>query len=247
MGAVYTRFYDGNALPFDRKEALRYYGIRAGGALPSGMDALFGACVQEALAACTYKVCYAEFCVSQRDERIDLGFTQTDSRALRRNLEGCEKVVAFAATVGMGLDRLIARYTSLSPVRGYAFQAIGAERIEALCDAFNGEIEREYAAKGLYARPRFSCGYGDFPLQAQKDFFRALDCTRKIGVTLNDSLLLSPSKSVTAVIGLSPAPREGKDVLNGQAGDKGAEETGHVRSECDNCSAAECVFRRGES
>ena len=50
-------------------------------------------------------------------------------------------------------------------------------------------------------RPRFSPGYGDFPLTAQRDIFAILDCPKRIGLSLNQSLLLSPTKSVTAVIG----------------------------------------------
>ena len=240
MPAVYTRFYEGAALPFDKKEALRYYGCGADGALSADMGALFDECAREAIAVCGYKVCYASFAVRTEGETVDLGFTRTNSRALRRNLEGCEKVVAFAATVGMGLDRLTARYSSLSPVRAYTFQAIDAERVEALCDAFNEDIAREYEAKGLYARPRFSCGYGDFPLTAQPDFFRALDCTRKIGVTLNDSLLMSPSKSVTAVIGFSPVPRRQRETADGGGGQKEGE---HARGKCEKCSAENCIFR----
>lgn len=246
MNTIFTRFYEGASLPFDKKEALRYFGCGGNGAVPAGMDALFEECAREALAACVYRVCYAEFDMKIEGETVDLGFTKTISRSLCRNLEGCGKVIAFAATVGMGLDRLISRYSSLSPVRGYAFQAIGAERIETLCDAFNQEISREYAAIGLYDRPRFSCGYGDFSIEAQPDFFRALDCTRKIGVTLGDSLLMTPSKSVTAVIGLSETPRKKNTdyYYGGENQDEGQTEERHAQDKCKNCSAADCRFRR---
>ena len=230
MGAIFTRFYDGGALPFDRREALRYFGAPQGVLSPE-TEELFGTCVQEALAACVYRV---------------LGFMKTDSRALFRNLEGCEKAVAFAATVGMGMERLIARYSVLSPVRGYAFQAIGAERIETLCNAFNQDIAREYAAAGWYARPRFSCGYGDFPIAAQANFIRALDCTRKIGITLSDGLLMTPSKSVTALIGFSSSPRSEEKARSSavQKTDKADQQTTHVREQCENCLAKDCRFRQ---
>ena len=51
-------------------------------------------------------------------------------------------------------------------------------------------------------RPRFSPGYGDLPIEIQKDIFRALDCPRRIGLTLNENLLMSPTKSVSAIIGI---------------------------------------------
>ena len=74
-------------------------------------------------------------------------------------------------------------------------QALGAERVEALCDAFCAEFEG--------AKMRFSPGYGDLPLDTQRALFALLDCPRKLGLTLNESLLMSPSKSVTAIMGLA--------------------------------------------
>ena len=112
---------------------------------------------------------------------------------------GCREAVLFAATVGVGLDRLIARYGAVAPSRAVMLQAIGAERIEALCDVFCNTLAVE---ENRALRPRFSPGYGDLPLDTQREIFRVLDCQRKIGLTLNDSLLMSPTKSVTAIVGL---------------------------------------------
>ena len=75
---------------------------------------------------------------------------QTDSQGLCRNLQGCDKVILFAATVGLAPDRLIARYGRLSPTKALCMQAIGAERIESLCDAFCDELAADYAACLLY-------------------------------------------------------------------------------------------------
>ena len=109
----------------------------------------------------------------------------------------------FAATVGLELDRLIARHSRLSPARALALQAYGAERIESLCDAFLRNVQSECASEGITLRPRFSPGYGDLPLSFQRTLFETLDCARKIGLTLNESLLMSPTKSVTAIVGLT--------------------------------------------
>ena len=184
---VYTKIYA--APPVDRREILRYAGIR--GDAPE-VEAILDSCLDEAADKLTYKVCYSEFPVVFSDDSIDLGFAKTGSADLRRHLDGCEIIILFAATVGIGIDRLIARYASLSPTKSLLFQAIGAERIEALCDIFNGE----------YGGSRFSPGYGDLPLEMQIDIFAALDCPRRIGLSLNESMLMSPSKSVTAIIGV---------------------------------------------
>ena len=80
-------------------------------------------------------------------------------------------------------------------------------------------------AEGKFLKPRFSPGYGDLPLEMQRDIFRVLDCSRKIGLTLNESLLMSPSKSVTAIVGI------------------GGEEYQKEKNKCGACPNLDCAFR----
>ena len=197
MSTVYTKIYD--APPVNLKEVLRYAGARQ--STPE-LEALILECLEEIRDKLTYKVCYAEFDIVFKEDSIDLGFMTSTSRDLRKNLSGCNKAVLFAATVGIEVDRLIARYASVSPTKSLIFDAIGAERIESLCDAFNREISQSAAAQGYKTRPRFSAGYGDFHIEAQKDIFTVLGCHAKIGLSLGNNLLMSPSKSVTAIIGI---------------------------------------------
>ena len=217
---VYLKLYP--EPKYNIKEILRYMGCRKADDSVSG---LVNECITELSDKLTYKVCYTEFSIHPTEDGVDLSFMQTNSRGLKMNLFGCEKIVLFAATVGLEIDRLIARYGVISPVKSVAFQAIGAERIESLCDMFNDEVRSRAAAENLYTRPRFSAGYGDFELSAQREIFKVLDCQRKIGLTLNDSLIMSPSKSVTAIIGISDKPRE------------------NCAERCSACSKTDCEYR----
>ena len=150
------------------------------------------------------------------------------SGALEKNLRGCSEVCLMAATIGFAPDRLAARASAAGQVsRAVMIQAAGAALIEAWCDQVNGIIREEAAARGKYLRPRFSPGYGDFSLQHQEALFRILDVQKRIGVTLTEHLLMMPSKSVTALIGLSET-----DERCAPAG-------------CESCERAEsCTFRR---
>ena len=188
-------------LPFDRSAILRYAGARE--STPE-LNALLDECLVEAEKAFVGKICYCQMPISFADGVTDLAFTKTTSKDLARNLAGCDRAVVFAATVGIGIDRLIAKYTSLSPAKALLLQAIGTERIESLCDRFNEEIREKAKAEACNTRPRFSPGYGDLPLSLQQDVFSLLGCSAKIGLSLNQSLLMSPTKSVTAIIGLIP-------------------------------------------
>ena len=190
---VYTKTY--SEPDYNIKEILRYAGVKES---TKEIDSLLADALSEIKGKLSYKVCYAEMPIYLSEDQIDLTFAKTSSRDLRKNLQSCDSIILFAASVGLEIDRLVARYLSVSPAKALMLQAIGAERIESLCDRFNDDIKKE---KGVI-RPRFSPGYGDLPIEIQKDIFRALDCPKRIGLTLNENLLMSPTKSVSAIIGI---------------------------------------------
>ena len=155
-----------------------------------------------------------------------IGNVRIESAALRRNLEGCTGAYLFAATLGAGVDRLISRLTALGrSSEALAAQAAAAALIEDYCDEVNDALQREAAARGLKLRPRFSPGYGDFSIAHQRDITRELDTARRLGLTVTESLMLAPMKSVTAVIGLS-------------------ETGGCTGGGCEDCAKTDCNFRR---
>lgn len=208
--------------PADMAELLRYAACRQA---TEEVETLARTAVEEAKNAIRMQVCWLETPLQVEGDSIDLGFMQAHAPKLANHLRGCEKAVVFAATVGLELDRLIARYGRLSPAKGLMLQAFGAERIEALCDAFCDDLAVEYAPQGLHTRTRFSPGYGDLPLEYQKQIFAALQCGKHIGLYLNDSCLMSPVKSVTAIVGL----------CRQQGGSVGG---------CAACGQKDCSFRR---
>ena len=192
--AVLTKTY--NDLPFNKKEILRYSDCKV---LTPETEKLLNECIDEIKNKLSYKVCYCVLPVKITDKTLDFGVFKVNSEKLCLNLKNCEKVIIFGATLGTEIDRFIMKYGKLSPTKALFFQAIGAACIETLCDKFIEETEKEINAT---LKPRFSPGFGDLELTTQKDIFKVLDCSKKIGLTLNDSLLMSPTKSVTAFVGI---------------------------------------------
>ncbi len=186
--------------PINLKEILRY--MSSGDKNETVLD-LVGSCLDEVRDRLEYKACCVTLPVSIAGDSIAVPSAVIKSKNLAENLDGCDSVILFAATVGIGIDRLISRYSVLSPTKAMCFQAIGAERVESLCDALCRKINNELKPQGKCLRPRFSPGYGDLPIETQKTVFALLDCPRKIGVTLGNSLLMTPSKSVTAFAGIT--------------------------------------------
>lgn len=210
------------------KEILRYAGCKSS---EDELLQLLRACVEEVREKISYKICYRELPLTIIGENCDFGSFTLQSKNLAQNLQGCKTVIIFAATLGVEIDRRIAKYGRISPSRALMLQAIGAERIEALCDAFCEDIIRE---KHMKTKPRFSPGYGDLPLEVQKEFFKLLDCSKQIGLSLNDSLLMSPSKSVTAFLGLV----DGEKMIGNE--NPMAEEK---INKCAACTKTDCAYR----
>ena len=158
------------------------------------------------------------FPVSIDGDLIHIGDDVLESRALARNLKGCSEAVLFAATVGPACDRLVKRAEIRSSALAACYQAAGAAAVEAFCDELNDKITEEARSRGLFTRPRFSPGYGDLNIESQKIWFRLLDITKNTGISLTDSYLMVPTKSVTAIIGLSdkdlPCIRQGCEICN---------------------------------
>lgn len=217
MPVVFSKTYP--EPPFCEKEILRYAGCKAPD--PSVTE-LLQTCVREVREKLTYRVCWCQLPLSVGNDCCDFGVFQLQSEKLAANLRDCETVLLFAATVGVEMDRLIAKYGRLSPAKGLLFQAIGAERIEALCDAFCEDIAGE---QNMGLGPRFSPGYGDLAFTVQRDIFSILDCEKRIGLFLNNSFLMSPSKSVTAFAGLTE--------------EKGIQ----IKNKCSLCEKKGCAFR----
>lgn len=185
-------------------EVRRYMGYRGPVEVSPETDAMIKKAVSSLEKDCTPKYISREFPVSVTGTSVHIADIVIESRALARNLTGCTSCVLFAATAGPACDMLVKRAAVTSSAYASCCQAAGAAAIEAYCDLINDKIKAEYEAKGLFARPRFSPGYGDLSLTHQKDWFRLLDITKNTGIELTDSLLMVPTKSVTAVIGLSP-------------------------------------------
>ena len=182
------------APPFDKRGILRYAGSKE----EEGVNELLSSCMEEIKDKLIYKVCFQECSLHIEGELCDFEAFSCRSKGLAQCLDGCERVIIFAATVGIEIDRLIEKYSLLSPSRAVLLQAIGTERVEALCDVFCKDMQKQKGA----LTSRFSPGYGDLSLQVQKEVVSVLDCAKKIGVYLNESMLMSPSKSVTAFVGL---------------------------------------------
>lgn len=143
---------------------------------------------------------------------------------IKKHLEGCEKAVLFAATLGAQSERLIRRAEAENMAYAVVLDALASAFIEEFCDKCEREIEARVGGHFTY---RFSPGYGDYPLGLQGMFIRRLSADKRIGLTATSSSILIPRKSVTAIIGVSEHEIERK------------------KRSCAVCSLREsCIYRK---
>lgn len=211
----------------DRAEVRRYLGCGRedpGPQVAAEIESAIAALEREAAP----RHIWAAYPLTLRDGCVQIASLHMKSKNLTRHLHGCTQACLFAATLGPAPDRLMQRaaLTAVSPA--VILQAAAAAMIEAYCDECCDALAAHFARQGLYPRPRFSPGYGDLPLDCQPAFLRTLDAEKRIGLTCTSSLLMAPTKSVTAVIGLSPeAARPAKG----------------CRSKCAGCPNTGCAYR----
>jgi len=209
-----------------RKEIRRYLGMMKTDSDETA-DALIEECVALLEEAAKPKHIHVQFPLAWEDGFPVIEGNVIQSRNLAKNLDGCTEIVIMAVTLGADVDRLIQKYSILSMSKAAVLQASAAAMVEEVCDEVNEEIRQNAEEKGYSCHPRFSPGDGDLLLENQKLIFSLINLPKTIGLTLNSSLLMTPFKSVTAFIGLSPEKTE-------------TEETG-----CAGCTMSPtCEFRK---
>ena len=180
----------------DLKEMLRYAG--AGTAVDSDIrehaESAALMCQEKAQPACVYCICEV---TTVADSYVILDGKYTlKGTTVAKYLSDCRAVLVVVATIGVLVDRMIRLADCRSSFAGLLADAAGSAAIEGLLDDFCSKISLQ-----SYPKSRISPGYGDFLLSNQETIFSMLDVTKNIGVCLNDSLLMSPSKSVSAIVG----------------------------------------------
>ncbi len=211
-----------------KEEVLRYLGYR-GTELPQKLSELIDECIHTTLNTITPRYLYRCFPLTKTDSGIQVGDTPLvlPGKDIQDHLFSCESVYLLCVTLGLPIDRLIRLKMVSAPDEGVIYDSCASTAVEALADLVQKEIEKEISATGKNLTWRFSPGYGDLPLTIQRELLDVMDCPRKIGLSLNESLLLTPTKSVTAILGVSDTRADKRE------------------NKCDYCNnRANCAFRK---
>ena len=186
----------------DIPQAARYFGAR--GEPDAATRTLLEKCAVPILAAATPRAVWLEADV---DSLLEAGILQGGD--VMKHLEGCPQALMLAVTLGPGVDAQIRRAGVGDIAAGVASDALGSALAEQMADAAEVELRQWAAGQGRYLTGRYSPGYGDWPITVQPLVAAALDTARRAGLCVTDSNLMTPRKSVTALLGVSDHPVRG--------------------------------------
>ena len=194
-----------------RAEVLRYLGY-AGQAVDVSLDNRIDEAIARCVAASNPGFTYRVFPVDITPDGVQLvGTTLVLPGAdILAHLAGARECAVMTATAGLGNEWELRRLSLLNGLDGMLFDAASSALAEAVADACNAQIVAEARGRGMYAKWRYSPGYGDLPLSLQPDIIRVLAADKRRGITATDSNLLIPAKSVTAFVGLFDTPQDDK-------------------------------------
>ncbi|MGM9521415.1 MAG: vitamin B12 dependent-methionine synthase activation domain-containing protein [Oscillospiraceae bacterium] len=187
----------------ERSEVLRYLAY-SGQKIEPELDKRIDEMMKSCLRHSDPKYCYEVFDIEETAEGIELigcGVT-FKGEDIRRHLHGAVSCAVMAVTIGLAAEREIFRLECQSVSDALIFNAACTAMVEVAADRCDDEIKALAASKGLYTNFRYSPGYGDFPLTQQPEVLGLINAGTRLGITLTDSLMMLPRKSVSAVKGM---------------------------------------------
>lgn len=204
-------------------EALRYLGY--GENQPdTRMKEILDSCSEELLKVIRPKYVFKIFDLKENYVVNGAEF-ELKGQAIKNHLKNCSKIAMMCVTLSSNVDLLIRRKQIGNMAEAMIIDSMASAAVEQVCDEVEKIIKKEYP--DFEYTWRFGVGYDDFPLELQEQFLNVVNAPKQIGVCVNESFMLTPTKSVTCIIGM------GHDL---QVSSK---------KTCDNCSFKDkCQYRK---
>ena len=217
-------------LKIDKDEVLRYL-YHKNEPLEENLDKLVDSLIKEASDIARPRFIYNTFTIEKNNGILLQNTTLTlKGQDIARHLEKSGKCAVLCATLGNEIEMKINYYSKTELLKSVILDACASTLVEALCDHAENIIKKEAEKSGFFITARYSPGYGDFDISVQKDLLNLIDASKRIGVTVTDSFIMLPRKSVSAVIGFEH------------------EKTEREIDKCSTCNLqGSCSFRKGNT
>ena len=216
--------YNAQILSIDAAETRRYAGLRK--AKDFGEKNILAAC-EEALLLLEVRGVWELYDYKNCTVESVPPFTIAGNSVIK-HLDGCEKVICMAATVGAAIEQEITKkFERGEYLASVLLDAAATAAVEQAADLMEKNFAAKFSKEGYKMRWRFSPGYGDWNLTAQEKLFK-ISGAEQIGMSLSSALMLEPRKSITAIIGL----------------EKSAQINSLHKKDCAACDKISCPMRK---
>lgn len=122
--------------------------------------------------------------------------------SIKEHLLGCVDVMIFAVTLGRGVDEAIAQSKYHDLEYSCLLDSAAEFLLDRAVEQINLELKASLKVENKTTTLPFSPGYGDLPLDCQGDVLEILSAKKQLGILLSESLLMSPLKTITSIIGI---------------------------------------------
>ena len=219
-----------SSVSVDKSEVLRYLGHN-GQKIDNDLNFQINQCIKGTKKEIDTKYVYQIYNIKNDLNLNTVQFENTNlilkSKDVSELLRNCDKCVLMCATLGFNIEKNIRRYSYNNLTKGIIIDACATTSIEEVCDLVQDSILDDISKEGKSLTMRYSPGYGDLDISANRDILNVLDAHRKIGVTVTNTGIMIPRKSVVALIGITNKKIE------------------KVKRTCENCSNRfNCQYRR---
>ena len=186
----------------DQNEALRYLGY-GGNAPDTKVQDLLDECEELLHSIAKPRFVYKVFDIDLVQDGVAVLNTNLvmPGNSIKEHLNGCEKAVLMGVTISMDVDRLLRKTQVNDMTRAVIIDSLASVAVEQVCNKIEEFIKNDLAEYNQTWR--FGVGYGDLPLNIQGDFLDVINAPKQIGLSASKTNMLIPTKSVTAIIGLS--------------------------------------------
>jgi hypothetical protein len=192
-------------LPLKKSEILRYLGYRKKQKLKAEISKMIDEMMIEAqkIANPRYRYQVFNLKINEHDNKVEILETELvlTGKKITGHLSQAKQVVLLVATLGVEVERKIKRYDITDITKSLIMDAVCTDYIEKVCDLAEVDLKNKLG-DFWYINRRFSPGYGDLPLSVQPKLLKAMQALQKLGIYLNENLLMIPMKSVTGIIGV---------------------------------------------
>jgi len=197
-----ANYYNPVITEINRNETLRYAGLTKAENFPE--DLIKWAC-DEARALIKPQAIWQKYQYAADSMKVnEWQQTALVGNSITRHLRNSTEVIIMAVSIGQQLEQAVKQYFRQGEyTRGLLLDAAGTTAVETAADSVSRLISEQAAKSGMTITSRFSPGYGDWNITVQPTIV-TLANAEQIGITVTESCMLIPRKSVTAIIGLQP-------------------------------------------